>query len=313
MPSDYTSSPSATQAPSPTPAQDALPIARLPVDGEAANVASITQIVKMLADGLGWSWANAVHKAAARTITAILTFAEKAILNGQSGDTNPAVETTSPPAARKLLWKISLGGVVYLRWYSSLTESGSEWVVNAHWDGTNWQFDGAGAAIRLRLFAFGTNGFSLQYNSSGAAFAEGAWVNALTLANSDSSLAAKGDVKAKRYRSSGTALVAGDFTLGAGWGDTATVAVISGDDTAGTCTVTAGGVGMAQNPTLTLTFKDGTYTAAPSVIVTLANASSDAATRNIKWVVTATDFTVTWLGGPGNGDTFIFRWQVTGH
>src|SRR5262245_1392722 len=117
MPSNYTSDPTATQSPSSAPGQDVLPIARLPVDGDPANVASIYQTLKMLTDGLGWTWAHGVFKDIARTITAIWTFSQKVILNGSSGDTNPAIETDAVPTDRKALWSIS-GGAQPITLYS---------------------------------------------------------------------------------------------------------------------------------------------------------------------------------------------------
>src|SRR6185503_4434585 len=67
----------------------------------------------------------------------------------------------------------------------------------------------------------------------------------------------------------GTAVVSGDFSLGAGWGSTASLTVLSGsNDTRGRITITSSGVGQAANPSGSLTFKDGTYTTTPNCIVT---------------------------------------------
>lgn len=103
---DYTGDPTATQAPSPAPAQDAEPVGRLPVDGEAANVASIYQQFKALLDFSAWLTNNGVFKAAARTITAIHTFAEKLIANGASSS-GIVLDTTSGNVANAVrpLWQ----------------------------------------------------------------------------------------------------------------------------------------------------------------------------------------------------------------
>jgi len=75
------------------------------------------------------------------------------------------------------------------------------------------------------------------------------------------------DLIARRINTTGgTALAAGDFTLSAGWGDTAAVSAVTGTDQGWNITVTCGGAGIAANPTITLTFKDGTWTNTPIVI-----------------------------------------------
>lgn len=54
MPTDYTGSPTAAQAPSPAPDPDNFPIVRIPIDTEAANVSSVNQEFKTLADHVAW-------------------------------------------------------------------------------------------------------------------------------------------------------------------------------------------------------------------------------------------------------------------
>lgn len=78
------------------------------------------------------------------------------------------------------------------------------------------------------------------------------------------------DVSARRFKAGGgTALVSGDFALSAGWGTTATVAVTlaTSRDQAFLITVTSAGTGQLVNPTITLTFKDGTWTNTPVCIM----------------------------------------------
>lgn len=65
----------------------------------------------------------------------------------------------------------------------------------------------------------------------------------------------------------GSALVAGDFSIGAGWGSTASIASVSGTDAAGSITILTGGTGIAANPSITFTFHDGTWTNPPIVVV----------------------------------------------
>lgn len=54
MPTDYTGDPAATQSPSGPPIPETAPVVRMPNDGEAANVASIYQELKALADHAAW-------------------------------------------------------------------------------------------------------------------------------------------------------------------------------------------------------------------------------------------------------------------
>lgn len=117
-------------------------------------------------------------------------------------------------------------------------------------------------------------------------------------------LTTDGGLKLKRlFATQGTALVAGDFALSAGWGNTATVTAVVGTDQAWTITVTANGTGIGANPTITLTFKDGTWTNPPiqiskmiagtGTMTTLADAGS------------ATAWGITFLGTPSAGSTYI--------
>jgi len=74
----------------------------------------------------------------------------------------------------------------------------------------------------------------------------------------------------------GTAAVAGDFALGAGWGNTASAAVTTGsNDQRGTLTVTSAGTGQSQaTATVVHTFSDGAYASAPHPIVTVTSTSA---------------------------------------
>ena len=71
----------------------------------------------------------------------------------------------------------------------------------------------------------------------------------------------------------GTAPVAGDFVLGAGWGGTASLTVTAGStDQRGQIVITASATTPAQaTATVTFTFKDGAYASAPWPLVLLAD------------------------------------------
>jgi len=69
-----------------------------------------------------------------------------------------------------------------------------------------------------------------------------------------------GALLGNRYHSSrGTLLVAGDFALSAGWGTTATVSNVLGRDGASFFRVNSLGTGQLANPTIVITFTDGSW------------------------------------------------------
>ncbi|NDQ56960.1 MAG: hypothetical protein GZ088_07795 [Acidipila sp.] len=111
-------------------------------------------------------------------------------------------------------------------------------------------------------------------------------------------------LQVQRLRASqGTALLAADFTLSAGWGTTSTVTSVTGTDQAWQITVNSSGTGQAANPTITLSFHDGTWTNAPITVSKMVGGSG---------IVTAlteapTDTTneITFQGTPVAGKTYI--------
>lgn len=126
---------------------------------------------------------------------------------------------------------------------------------------------GAGIVRGISSTVFGTTSSStsstgafdwgISRNGAAAAVACGNG----TAANAACTLASK------RYTVDGaTTLVAGDFTLGAGWGNTASIAITdtTSKDSAAIVTITTAGTGIVANPTLQLTFKDGTWTNTPA-------------------------------------------------
>lgn len=121
-----------------------------------------------------------------------------------------------------------------------------------------------------------------------------------------------GSTRVRRLKATeGTALVAGDFALSAGWGDTASIGTITGTDQATSFTVTAGGAGIANNPTVTLTFKDGTWTNNPIPWGNMGSTGTGAVGQ-VLVDTTATTMTLTWVGLPVAGLTYVFRMGVIG-
>lgn len=109
---------------------------------------------------------------------------------------------------------------------------------------------------------------------------------------------------------SGTSLVAGDFSLSAGWGSTASISAVSGTDARFRITVTSAGSGQGANPTITLTFKDGSWTNAPFAAFTRNGGSQLSITQD--WTTTATTLVVTWRGTPVAAETYTFEAVVMG-
>lgn len=110
----------------------------------------------------------------------------------------------------------------------------------------------------------------------------------------------------------GTAAVAADFALGAGWG-ASTVAVASGSNAQrGQITITcATGGGLAQaTATCTFTFPDGAYASAPWVIPFSTNDNSIDTGR---WAVTTrstTSVVLTFSVLPVNAKIYVMNYLI---
>jgi hypothetical protein len=120
-----------------------------------------------------------------------------------------------------------------------------------------------------------------------------------------------GDVTSRRRFANGTATVAGDYALNASWGSTASVTVTSrSNDSRGRILVTCGGAGIAANPTITFTFKDGTWTNAPFCLVSLSDGTG--AFTSPTWTTTATTLVITLPATPITGLTYQFDYWTVG-
>jgi hypothetical protein len=107
----------------------------------------------------------------------------------------------------------------------------------------------------------------------------------------------------KRVKASqGTALGAGDFALSAGWGAGATVTGVTGTDQGWQMTVTAAGT-PAANPSVTLTFKDGTWTNAPICVSKMVGGTGGV--TPLTEAPAATANTLTFQGTPVAASTYI--------
>ncbi len=108
----------------------------------------------------------------------------------------------------------------------------------------------------------------------------------------------------KRMKASqGTALATGDFALSAGWGNTAAVSAVTGTDQGWQITVTSSGTGQAASPTVTLTFKDGTWTNAPICVSKMVGGTGTI--TQLTEAPVATTNTLTFQGTPVAASTYI--------
>lgn len=112
--------------------------------------------------------------------------------------------------------------------------------------------------------------------------------------------------------SGGTALENSDFALSSGFGDSASVAVDAGStDQRGSITVTCGGTGQGANPTITLTFKDGTWTDAPFAVACRVT-GNDQQTIPITVATTATTLVMTFRGTASGSEVYKIAYMVMG-
>jgi hypothetical protein len=115
------------------------------------------------------------------------------------------------------------------------------------------------------------------------------------------------------HMNQGTALVTGDLTISAEWGDTATKALWSGsNDQRGRLSITANGSGITDDPTVTVTYTDGVFDNATVVIVTRGDV---AAPDTARWSIVAQAanlFTAKFVGLPVAGNTYFLYWISMG-
>jgi hypothetical protein len=123
-------------------------------------------------------------------------------------------------------------------------------------------------------------------------------------------------VNVNRYRTAlGTAYSGADaaIVISGGWGSTAAVSAASGYDQAFSFVVSSSGSGIAATPTITITFKDGTWAVAPQVQVTRNDtAAPTPATFYPTWTVSATQIVITMAGTPTTANAYKFSITAMG-
>jgi len=116
----------------------------------------------------------------------------------------------------------------------------------------------------------------------------------------------------------GTALVSGNIALSSGWGTSPTLPINRGADQAASIQITAKAT-TAANPTVTVTFADGTFTQIPVVVptrtdTTAATGAPSASVTN-HWVpttVSATQVVFTFNGTPVANSVYGLAWIALG-
>ena len=119
----------------------------------------------------------------------------------------------------------------------------------------------------------------------------------------------------RRFKAStATALVSGDFVLSAGWGTTATVSAVASNsrDQDFEISIASSGTGQAANPTITFTFKDGTFTNAPALICQRNDILATAG-RFAQTTLSATAPVITFVGTPVAAETYKLACSFVGN
>jgi hypothetical protein len=112
----------------------------------------------------------------------------------------------------------------------------------------------------------------------------------------------------------GSALVNGDFSISAGWGSTASITTLVGTDSMFAIIITTGGTGISANPTLTITYHDGTWTNSPLVLPTRGDSVTIAAGTGM-WTVQANNPTATtyqFNATPNSGASYVLTTMAVG-
>ena len=115
----------------------------------------------------------------------------------------------------------------------------------------------------------------------------------------------KGDVGYRRpLATAGTLMTAAKIVPAAGWETTATVTNVTGTDAAFVFQINSSGKGQTSQPTITVTFADGTWTTAPVAVV----CQNTGNTSSVIWNVQSSATTLTLQPGgltPGAGQDWV--------
>jgi hypothetical protein len=154
----------------------------------------------------------------------------------------------------------------------------------------------------------GTTNANLRFNGSAQV------INGNTTDDGTSFTTGALNVQVKRIKvNQGSSLVTGDVGSLTGWGTTATVSAVTGEDAAGAISIASSGTGQANAPTFVLTFHDGTWTNAPTCVASPQTSTAVAAGTNLAYAsATATTLTITMGGTPSAANTYTFTFVCIG-
>lgn len=228
---------------------------------------------------------------------------------------NPINAATNMPAFNIALKQSTAGS--YINVLSFGTNSlGSTAEINPIGNSTNLNIGSNGNANNVANMLLSSNSIQFATNTFANTLAT---INTTGLFPEDGTrLLGTSGGRWKRIYAGGTATTSGQWALGAGWGNTAAVGTITGNDTKMRFTITTGGTGIALDPTWVYTWKDGTWTTAPTC-TTLLKTTSDATVSTspiINDVSIAATNTVTVGAGVGltplTGQTYTFQTTCEG-
>ena len=115
----------------------------------------------------------------------------------------------------------------------------------------------------------------------------------------------------KRYKATGTDMTVGTFVLSAGWGASSVPVVTSNStDTRWSINFQSLGAGQAANPTITITFADGTWTTAAFAVVTMNSGTGTLLMPT--YTITATQMVITYPGTPVLNQYYGFNCIIIG-
>lgn len=109
----------------------------------------------------------------------------------------------------------------------------------------------------------------------------------------------------------GTALTTAKVGTLTGWGTTASVLSVGGTDSGGFINIQSAGTGQTGNPTFILTFADGTWTNAPTVIVCRGDGNTPSAAA-FTFATSATTVTIGLQGTPVAGVAYTLYFITIG-
>ena len=122
-----------------------------------------------------------------------------------------------------------------------------------------------------------------------------------------------GDTAVKRIKANqGTALVTGDVSAITNFGTTATCSAVTGNDMAGSITISSSGTGQVANGTFLLTFHDGTWTTAPTVLVSRGDGNGPNTAPAFIASVSATSVLFGFAGTAVAGTSYTFYFHCIG-